>query len=90
MKRNLVLVKAILEAFEDDEDSIIAWQDIQEIKITIEGNCTMKDIQYHKELLIEAGFIAIANVPNYPPTTVGYKITWQGHEYLEFLTNEIA
>lgn len=25
MKRNLVLVKAILEAFEDDEDSIIAF-----------------------------------------------------------------
>jgi hypothetical protein len=81
MKRNLELVKLFLEHFERKED----WN--YEENINIEGYDS-KLISYHISILFEAGLIngeAITSQTGRIYDVLPFRLTWEGHEFLENL-----
>lgn len=79
MKRNLELVKDILQAFEDSEYSNLAKEDVK-----LKNDYEIKEVNYHLSIMYEAGLLAESPQPD---NRTGYKLTWYGHDYLEQLTN---
>ena len=79
MKRNLDLIKAILEHFEAKED----WR--HELDLKIEGY-EPKLVSYHLILMYEAGLIngeAVTSNTGRIYDFVPFRLTWQGHEFLD-------
>lgn len=79
MKRDLELVKLILEHFENKSD----WQGEQ--VVPIEGY-EQKLIDYHIQIMYEAGLLnaepaVTANGRIYD--ALPFRLTWQGHEFLD-------
>jgi hypothetical protein len=79
MKRNLELVKLILEHFENKED----WSHEENI---INEGYDSKLISYHIDLLFEAGLIngeASTSPTGRIYDVLPFRLTWEGHEFLE-------
>lgn len=79
MKRDLELVKLILEHFENKTD----WQGEKEVPV--EGY-EPKLVDYHIQIMYEAGLInaepaVTANGRIYD--ALPFRLTWQGHEFLD-------
>jgi hypothetical protein len=79
MKREIELVKLILEYFENKDD----WRGENEIQI---NGYTKNIVDYHIQILFEAGLL------NAEPTfskngrlydALPFRLTWQGHEFLD-------
>jgi hypothetical protein len=79
MRRNLDLVRSILQWMEDQpEGRNINW------KIDIAG-ATSEEIGYHAHLMAQAGLITAADataLENHSPNAIPTSITWAGHEFL--------
>lgn len=79
MKRDLDLIKAILEHFEAKDD----WK--HEKDLEIEGY-DIKLVSYHLQIMFEAGLInaeAITSETGRIYDLVPFRLTWQGHEFLD-------
>jgi hypothetical protein len=82
MKRNMALVRAILEAVE-------ATPDLQRPKIDAAlGDYDPVAVDAHVALLVDANFLVVENRPiGTPRQATIRRLTWQGYEYLDGLRN---
>jgi len=78
MKRELKLVKLILEKIEEDEEL--------KPKEIILDDYSQEQISYHVNLLEEADYLTIFTETNNIPYVS--HLTWDGHEFLDGLRND--
>jgi len=79
MKRDLELVKYILEYFENKQD----WKPEENLKI---DNFDDKLVSYHVDIMYEAGLIngeAITSETGRIYNVLPFRLTWEGHEFLD-------
>lgn len=81
MKRDMDLIRELLVAIEDnpklDGSNWILFYDPKELGIE---NHTAKEVAYHLNLLIEAGFVRGKVSADLMPELA--RLTWDGHEFL--------
>ena len=85
MKRDMVLIKAMLQFLRDrDETSMIRM-------IPIEDR-SEAEIKYHQVLLAQAGFVEFEPVKSKTSDRIieayVFNLTWEGHEFLSAIGNE--
>ena len=85
MKRDLDLVRTILLAIENNENTVGA--SFVTVKIP---NRSQKEISYHVELLCEAGLIEAKDLSRGSRHYEWHpeRLTWQGHEFLDSARDE--
>lgn len=79
MKRDLELVKLILEYFEAKSD----WQGEKEVAI---AGYEQKLVDYHIQIMYEAGLInaeVAATAAGRIYDAIPFRLTWEGHEFLD-------
>lgn len=81
MKRDLDLMRELLKGIEDrdDMDGTREWHDYEPSDLGIDGH-SKKEVNYHLNILIEAGFID-GGITAFTP--VIRRLTWNGHEFLD-------
>jgi hypothetical protein len=79
MKRNLDLIKSILEYFECKDD----WNHEKDLEIE---NYDSKIVSYHIQIMYEAGLLngeAVTSNTGRIYDVIPFRLTWQGHEFLD-------
>ncbi|MFX3630012.1 MAG: DUF2513 domain-containing protein [Ectobacillus sp.] len=83
MKRDIRLIKQLLEKIEEEQQHIKIFQ------ISMLGNFTEEQINHHLHLLNQAGLISLAYQQiNGKEECYINRITWTGHEFLRAMENE--
>jgi hypothetical protein len=83
MKRDMDLIREILLRIESDpEFDGTRWVTPSEPSDLMPTNCLMDELNYHLELLIEAGFLTGESRSGYGSPTIN-RLTWKGHEFLD-------
>ncbi len=86
MKRDMDLIRDILCFVEKMTTSTF---DIQHIKLDKTDENT---IRYHIQLMVDAGFIYVNTYQpkdeNFFEIITGYRLTWEGHEFLDLIKKD--
>lgn len=82
MKRDLDLMRKILEKLEDEQEKLINNLEIE--------NYSNYEIMYHFIIMDEAGLIRCEreSTPDRVIKVYPFGLTWQGHEFLEAARND--
>jgi hypothetical protein len=86
MKRDMELIRKILLA---TEESPSAWAPSAVQELQMEGY-SEEEVGYHALLIIEAGLAQGKEtpVPGFAPRGFIYRLTWDGHEFLDAARDE--
>jgi hypothetical protein len=83
MKRDMKVVKAILEFLEGSDEADGTRSSV----LTVDGVAPAL-VQYHLKLISDAGFVDAGQ--QMPSHTTVKRLTWQGHEYLDKLRGAVS
>ena len=87
MKRNMDLVRLLLIVYESvpEDSNVWWWNDTPEIP-----KFHKEEIDYHIALMCDAGLLKPTKikVPKRDEITVGVRMTWDGHDFLEACRDE--
>lgn len=88
MKRDMDLIRQLLFAVEEDPMfNGQNWGQPDIYKKPLEEGMSIEAIDYHVELLIEAGFLKGQSRAGFGSPVVN-KLTWEGHEFLDNIRDQ--
>ncbi len=89
MKRDMDLVRKILQKLESKGDPLFSGMSIEPNLFSVEGY-SENQVNYHLTIMGEAGLISIidSSSKSDPFGAIPLRLTWAGHEFLETSRNE--